>query len=145
MYGDVTTDKDKTLALLRERGIVKVEVHFSGGNDEGGADDVTATLKDGTQTRLNPGNAHQDWNSKEWVVGAYDETHKYATRPATPGEVAEATLSELLEAPVYDTYDSFAGEFYVDGTVTWDVDAGTCTMTRSEQVMTHDDVDDLDW
>jgi hypothetical protein len=34
---------------------------------------------------------------------------------------------QVLCSPIYDKYGSFAGEFNVDGTLTWDVKAGTIT------------------
>jgi hypothetical protein len=58
-------------------------------------------------------------------------------RDASNNEVdldAAGDLADALEAPVYDKYDGFTGEFYVNGTVTWDVVNRKVTMSADEEV-----------
>lgn len=139
-------DKERAFTLLRDRGFTKVVVEFSGGNDEGGADAVTATTKDGLLVPLVSSayhmryTRHQDggWEDVDegWII--YENSDR---RPATDQEIEMGSLLELLEQPVYDEYHTFAGDFEVQGTVTWDVATGTVTMQRSEQVWT--DMEDL--
>ena len=90
---------------LRSRGIKRIEVCFSGGNDEGGVDDIIA---DG----------------------------EYFNRGEVGSENWE--LTKALCEPVYDKYCSFAGEFYVDGKVIYDVEKETITMTGSEEVPSYE-------
>lgn len=67
------------------------------------------------------------WTAPRWTVGYGKEE-----RDATAEEVKIAVALETLEAPIFDRYDSFAGEFDAYGTVTWDVAAGTVTMNYNE-------------
>lgn len=106
-------DKTYVLDELRKRGASKALVSFSGGNDEGGVDNITLSLKlaNGTETEQEL----EVWGSK--------------------GTDDEKLVSEL-SAAVYDRYYSFAGEFYVNGDVVVDVEEGTVTMSTSEEVPT---------
>lgn len=116
---------------LRGRGAAKAVVSFSGGDDEGGVNDIEL------------------FGPKGNVIGRVEEHHSgYQHNPATgqweqtpiaPELQDEADLAEALGAPVYAEYHSFAGEFYVQGTVTWDVAAGTVLMHRSERSSSYED------
>lgn len=125
---ETAIDKPRTFELLRARGIVKVEVSFSGGNDEGGADGYAAYLADGTAVELGVSRAN------EWPTGTWTVWERDGQRPATQQEIDDSILTDLLEAPVYAEYGGFSGDFSVSGTVTWDVIAGTVHMDRSEQM-----------
>lgn len=142
------TEHTKTSAMtaLRGIGVATVKIEFSGGNDEGGADaivllDAEGNPVDGASLNLNA-NAYPDqqyengrWVSKGWAVSEYVESEvegergKYTRRPATGDEVRGASLRTLLERPIYDEYGSFAGEFEVYGTLTWDVATGEAAMS----------------
>lgn len=137
-YNTITPAQEReALAALRSRGIARVEIYFSGGNDEGGADGVNYLDANGNKIDSLSSDAHQDWQTKKWVVTTYNrEKGGYDTRDATAEEVTLAQLNEVLEAPIYDRWGSFAGEFYVDGTLTWDVASGTHEMHGQEQVST---------
>lgn len=122
--------KQQVLQKLRSQGIARVEASFSGGNDEGGIDSMTFFDADGNEVEA-PVRPHVyrvytqgrselrggDWNNP---------------RLATTEEVAQNLVYKVLEAPVYDKYYTFAGEFYVDGTLTWDITKGTNEMHGSE-------------
>lgn len=114
-------------AELRKRGVAKVSVEFSGGGDEGGVGDITlfnaAGEEIGTLEERYP-----VWNGKEWV-------HKYPSDP-------DLVLVETLCSPVYEKYGTFAGEFYVSGTVDYDVEAGTVKMSYSETVEEWEEVEE---
>ena len=140
----------EAMNVLRSRGIVKVDVHFSGGNDEGGADGFTAFDAEGKEVALDlDSNAYEDqefdpatkrWKPIGWTVHSFDPVErKHGKRPATPEEIEIARLRDALEAPIYEEYGGFAGEFYVDGTCTWDVAAGRSEMHGSYGHMTYDD------
>lgn len=104
--------KEETFNLMRACGITKAVVEFSGGNDEGGPDGIEV-----------------------WREGANEPSDLpvYYARREQEGS-REEQLADLLVRPVYSEYGSFAGEFYVDGQVIWDLEARTVKMTGSEEV-----------
>ena len=61
-----------------------------------------------------------DSNAKKWIESA----------PPTD----EQKLSQDLCRPVYEQYDTFAGEYYVNGTVVWDVKTRKVTNEGVEEV-----------
>lgn len=128
MYSDNAMNRPAVFAELRKRNITQVKVHFSGGNDEGGADSHVATLADGTKVELGRVTVYQDWRTKQHF--AYEAGGQ---RPATDDEMAEQRLLDGLEQPIYDEYGSFAGEFSVDGIVTWNVKDEKVSMAKEEQ------------
>jgi hypothetical protein len=149
MYGTTTDMSTRdAMAALRKQGFVTAIVHFSGGNDEGGADGFVGVKADGEQVRIDGSDARQDqeydpvsqtWKSTGWVVHSWGQDRSYTTRPATPEEIEHARICEVLEGPIYDQYGSFAGEFYVDGTCTWDVATGKAEMHGHYQSMVGED------
>jgi hypothetical protein len=143
MYGQtyLSADTRQAMETLKSLGIATVKVSFSGGNDEGGADGIDFFDADGNKVETNgalTSSAYQDqiwnedtksWGPTQWIVwegtGSYKDRTK---RPATPDEVRAAEVNAILEAPIYDEYGSFAGEFSVYGTLTWDVATGRSEM-----------------
>lgn len=129
---------------LQALGVASVKVHFSGGNDEGGADDVQYLDAAGNKvTGIPAGNAYENryWqNGREhndgWFV--YDRSlsddYREQKRPATAEEIAASKRARVIESPIYAEYGSFAGEFYVDGTLTWDVASGKYEMHGQQEV-----------
>lgn len=95
--------------VMEEVGAVKAEVYFTGGNDEGGAEQITLTLGDGSQKEVEPYSHGRNENS------------------------LDGRLADLLTIPVYDEYGGFAGEFQVEGTLLWDYSAKTVAMEGYEQ------------
>lgn len=114
MYTEKTFNKNRCLQLLRSAGVAEAEVEFSGGNDEGGVDSITLIDSNG--------------NSKE--IDFWSNTVE-----------SERELVEQLCAPVYNQYFSFAGEFHVNGTVYFNVEAETVRMSKDEQEYVHHDYD----
>lgn len=107
-------DRHKIFSTLKARNIVKVEVHYSGGDDEGGVNQIDLIDTAGKVEHMEEYyDGYSKWN---------DATQRWE-EPAPPTE--EQLLSKSLCRPVYDRYGSFAGEFYVNGSVVWDVVAGT--------------------
>lgn len=109
---------------LRELGAVKAVVEFSGGNDEGGAEDIA--LYDAAGERI--GEVDGDPPGVCWDP----EQERFVEVPITPEQRIEAELAEVLEAPVYEEFGSFAGDFSVGGQVTWDAKERTVTMSGEE-------------
>jgi hypothetical protein len=152
MFGETSTNKPATFAAMKRAGIAKAVVHFSGGNDEGGADEIRLTHGDGSESTLDGyGGAHKahggSWEkyeddtpvpAGEWIVLADGQEQlmyqhrRY--RKATDAERDLAELRTLLTAPVYDRYGSFAGEFYVDGLLTWNAETEKLVMGYDEEV-----------
>ena len=92
--------------LMHQRGYAKVIVEFSGGNDDGDVDGITAYDVDGKP------------------VARLQEEHYYGLGPKS----LDTLLAEAVVQPVYDEYSSFAGEFFVHGTVTWDLETKEVNM-----------------
>lgn len=128
----MTLNSAQVFDALHRQTITKVVVHFSGGNDEGGADGYTAHYADGTEKPLADTGAYLDHQTQRHVVseGYVDGQHK--TRPATTDEIDHAQLMEALEQPIYDRWGGFSGDFHVDGTLTWDAVARKATFDGQE-------------
>lgn len=151
MYGIPSlADQRETMRMLTDAGVATVVIEFSGGNDEGGADGTSYLDAAGNKVEGIPSsNAYEDreynfdtrtYGALGWKVSEYVD-QKYTQRPATDDEVKAAKIGQVLEAPIYDRYGSFAGEFHVYGQVTWDVAAGTHKMTGQESHNVYEDID----
>lgn len=125
----MTLNRSTIFAELRKRGITKVVVSFSGGNDEGGADGVVGHTADGTEVVFDEPGVYTNWQDQGKYLVGWGEN----ARPATEEELKQQQLLDVLEAPIYAEYGSFAGDFSVYGTLTWDVEAGTVIMSKEEQ------------
>jgi hypothetical protein len=124
-------DRTAVFVELARQGVAKAVVNFSGGGDEGGVDSIELYNAAGENFReMQEHYPNQRWNP---ATRSYD--------PET-GLTIEQELSVALCKPVYDKYHSFAGEFHVHGTVTWEVAAGTCKMNGAESVETYEDFDE---
>lgn len=141
-YGSPTFDKDKTLALLKSLGITEVLLEFAGGNDEGGVESEKYKTADGEVT-IPRVYADRNWgapNDEELVKVIWEGSTK---RLATEEEINLAAkyeeVRDMCEAPIYDRYYTFAGEFYVTGTLHIDVAKGTVKMEVSEGQMTYEE------
>jgi hypothetical protein len=86
--------QEEVLGILNRKGIDKVTVKFSGGHDSGGTDGITVDLF----------GEEVEWSQKEL-------------------DTIKEGLYDALEAPVWDRYGTFCGEYHVDGEVIWDVKA----------------------
>ena len=124
---------ERLFDTLSTQGITKVVVSFSGGNDEGGADSAIAYYADGTEKDLSLVQVYVDHRTQTHLVGEYVDG-KLTTRPATPAEIAQAALMEALEQPIYERWGGFAGDFHVNGTLTWDVAARTAVLDGAESM-----------
>lgn len=129
MNTDAKFDKHKALQVLRDHNVITCVLDYSGGNDEGGVDAVKVTYADGREE-----------NNPLWCTRTYSpmqhnpETNKWERAPLPEDKERANECADLIEQPVYDRYYSFAGDFYVSGTVTYDVPAGTVNINGDEQV-----------
>jgi hypothetical protein len=98
-------DRKRMFAELRKRGAAKAVVEFGGGGDDGGVENIQLLSETGF-----PICTLEPWG----------------------GEGVEKELAAALSKPVYDKYYSFAGEFYVNGTIEYDVEKETVIMSGKE-------------
>ena len=129
---------DAAFAELHRRGITSATVEFSGGNDEGGADRIIGQKADGTTVPLRAYDSvdiYEDRHTGKYLVAGR------GAREATSEEITAHALAEALEAPVYANWGGFGGQFYVSGTVTWDVASGKVT-EESEHEYDEDEDED---
>jgi hypothetical protein len=131
-FGKEGMSRDSVFAALKKKGVAKAEVYYSGGNDEGGVNDIALLDAAGK----NVGNLQEYYGAPQ----TWDEaTQRWVSAPDTPTD--DNRLAEALGAPVYDNYGGFAGEFYVSGTVTWDVEKRTVKDHGVEEVSHDEDFD----
>jgi hypothetical protein len=107
---------------LAKRNVAKVVVHFQGGNDEGGVDNIV--LQDAAGKEI--GTLDEVYNDTEWN----EKTKRHEPKKLD----ADGELARQLVKPVYDKYSSFCGDFYVSGDVTYDVKARTAKISGAEEV-----------
>ena len=117
-------DQRAALRLLAAEGIGVLHIEFSGGNDEGAVDGYTAKAPDGSDL---PFKFERVWPD-EFVPG-----EGYRERKLTDEERRINTLLDTLEQPIDDRYGSFAGDFHVNGQLTYDVAKGTVSFAGNEE------------
>lgn len=150
-YNPSAADQRDVMQTLRDAGVATVTIEFSGGNDEGGPDGIDYLDAAGNKVDTIPSsNAYEDrawdpttrtYGAPAWVVHLFADG-KFTQRPATDDEVKASKIAQVLEFPIYDRWGSFAGEFYVQGTVTWDVVTGTHKVTGQESHEVWEDFDE---
>lgn len=119
MRYDQPMEKDTVFTLMGVLGVTKIHVGFSGGHDEGGCDNIQLTLKDGKVESVS-----EPWGSSTKNMSERDR------------------MVEMACTPVYQRYYSFAGEYYVNGEVVWDLEARTVKMNGSEEVPSYEVFDE---
>lgn len=92
------SNRDEVFTELNRRGIVRVEVEFSGGGDEGGVDKITVYP---SESELEPNYPQYDYQKRRYK---------------TP-----MSLEQMLCWPVESQYGGFGFEGSVHGKVIWDV------------------------
>jgi len=145
-------NRNKVLRELKDAGVRTVRLAFSGGNDEGSvyetvfldadSNPVAVSLSENRAYECTSYNqATKSWDTN-WIVTTWDAPSPSGStrveRPATPDEISHANDIDTLEAPIYDKFGSFAGEFYVDGVLVWDVVTGTYTLSGQETVQSYE-------
>jgi hypothetical protein len=119
-----TLSRDEIFRRLRELGAATAVVEFSGGGDEGGIDSIT--LYDGEGNALDV-ELEENFHGRTWqpITQTYVQIES-----ATPDQ----ELAAALTAPVYARYGSFDGDLDVNGTISYDVAAGSVKMKKFERV-----------
>lgn len=113
--GESKVNNTTILNTLKQKNIRKVVVEFSGGHDEGGADNINVYL-----------NGQDDPITSISVWGAANKDED--------NSILDKNLIDLLCKPIYDKYYSFAGEFSVYGELTWDTEKHSIKFNGSESV-----------
>jgi hypothetical protein len=105
-------NKANVFQHLRNLNIHRVDVDFSGGGDEGGPEAISITTLDGKTHQISP--------------------YSYTKEISQENIITNADVIESLSGPIYEKYGTFAGEFYVNGTLVWDVGARNVYMQGQE-------------
>jgi hypothetical protein len=113
---EVKVPRDKVWAWLKSIGATKAIVEFSGGGDEGSIDDLEIFAGEG---KIKPEITGYAW-------AGYGDSKSELTE--------DEIMGNALAQPIWDKYYTFAGEFHVHGTVTWNVEEGTVMMDGQESV-----------
>lgn len=109
---DRSEHKGKIIAAFTERGIAMAEVTFSGGNDDGSCDGYTFFDSD---------NNVVDGINMNYISSSHRVDGKWVERELTDEERAENDFIDLVDAPIYWRWGSFAGDFSVEGTMYYDI------------------------
>lgn len=146
----VPVTREQVFDTLEKMGVERAVVEFSGGHDEGGADHI-GLFREDEQDEFRKLSEHiwpyvRDEDGKLVYEELRDEDGQIRlrsngepvtrpkTRELTKDEEAEMILAQALAAPVYDKFYSFAGEFYVTGTVEWSVSERSVIMDGDERI-----------
>ena len=153
--GDATRDSRKdhasVMKFLRERNVAKVEVPFSGSNDEGGADGIY--LYDARGQRIGEvnydstvmfaltpklGKARMKKVIPGWAAN-FENPRRYEQTVYIPGEVITGEhhekIRDVLEGPAEESYGGWGGD-RIAGVFTWDVKSGRCSEKITERSFT---------
>lgn len=102
--------KNEIYNFIKSMGATKAVVGFSGGNDDGGCDEIC--FYNGKTLVHTAGEPH--------VPSHYDKIRGTWVKERALNEVE--LILEAMCKPVYDRYDTFCGEFDVTGEVIYDVE-----------------------
>ena len=147
-------DKQVAFDGMTRRGINRIEIHFSGGNDEGGIDYMQATDFEGNEI---------DIPDTPWVSSSYENqtvtqgvwlphpmtTHgdfknqKFVPLSDLDAEVLDnINFRRSYESIVYGKYYNFAGDYYVEGTAILDISENVAKITGQESVQEWSDIEE---
>lgn len=148
-----TFDKKAAFDGMTKRGINRIEIHFSGGNDEGGIDQIQATDLEGNEIVI---------EDTPWVASCYEnqtvtkgvwlphhahggdfQNQKFVPLSDLDAEVLDnINFRSSFENIVYGKYYTFAGDYYVEGTAILDVSENVAKITGQETVQEWHDVEE---
>lgn len=111
-------------AAMKALGVTRVVASFAGGNDEGGYDSFSFYNGETELDRF------EDFDSSDQL--AWDEaTRSYVPNPGS--DPHRTAIGGWLEDVLNGSYGSFAGDFYVSGTVTLNAVERTTVMEGTEE------------
>lgn len=111
--------REEVFAFIESKGGDSAVIDYSGGHDEGGINSIGIYKDDNLVCELEE--PRERWNP---------ETKTYEL----VGDKGEEKFIKAIIQPVYEEYHSFAGEFYVDGTLTWDCKEKKVTNSGEEEI-----------
>jgi len=116
--------KDRLREEFAKRGIVKAEIEFSGGNDDGGPDGRTFYDADGKKLDID---VHYRYTTRR--VGS-----EWREVELSSAEKEDNRFLKTVDAPINWRWGSFAGEFSVHGTLQYDLtnDEEYCKLEYNE-------------
>jgi hypothetical protein len=115
--------REEIFAFIESKGGDSVVVSYSGGNDEGGIDSIEM-FKDELKV-CEFEEPREEWNAIQ---------HTYVPDDSNPDNKFIAAMT----APVYEEYHSFAGEYSVEGAITWDCKERKVTDSGDIEVPSYD-------
>jgi hypothetical protein len=121
---DPKVDLDRTMDLLRQRGVAKAVCEFEGGHDEGDVTSITLTKKDGSE---------EDFIV--WYCGGYrmGPGPDYEYTPLSDPANADEELSDLLQGPVNERFGAWGGVPNTGGRLVWDTHTNVVTLSYSQE------------
>ena len=140
-----TFDKKAAFDGMTKRGINRIEIHFSGGNDEGDIDQIQATDLEGNIIDIpdtpwvSSCYENQTVTKGVWLpnqaVDAEFQNQKFVPLSDLDAEVLDnINFRSSFESIVYGKYYTFAGDYYVEGTAILDVSENVAKITAQESV-----------
>ena len=148
-----TFDKQAAFDGMNYRGINRIEMNFSGGNDEGGIDYVKATDLEGNVIDIPDtpwvSSCYENQTVTEGVwlshhaEGADFQNQKFVPLSDLDAEVLDnINFRRSYENIIYGKYYTFAGDYYVEGTAILDVSENVAKITAQESVQEWSEVEE---
>ena len=148
-----TFDKQAAFDGMTKRGINRIEILFSGGNDEGGIDQIQATDLEGNEIVI---------EDTPWVASSYEnqtvtkgvwlphhahggdfQNQKFVPLSDLDAEVLDnINFRSSVESIIYGKYYTFAGDYYVEGTAILDISENLAKVTAHESVREWFDIEE---
>jgi len=145
-------DKKAAFDGMTKRGINRIEMNFSGGNDEGGIDQIQATDLEGNIIDIPEtpwvGAEYKDGTRTPGIWSSAHEGEKFQNRKFVPlSDLDPEVLDNInfrssFENIVYGKYYTFAGEYHVEGTAILDVSENVAKITGQECFQEWSDVEE---
>jgi hypothetical protein len=148
-----TFDKQAAFDGMSRRGINRIEIHFSGGNDEGDIDYIQATDLEGNEIVIEDtpwvSSCYENQTVTEGVwlphhaEGTEFQNQKFVPLSDLDAEVLDnINFRRSFENIVYGKYYTFAGDYYVEGTAILDVSENVAKITAQESVQEWSDIEE---
>lgn len=120
-------EREQIFDLLAAAGVVKVELEFSGGGDEGNVDEITATVKDADAL------FEYDLDNVPLLVAKQEEWES---------EFDIERFAEALEEPINDNFGGFDGPG-VAGRLEWNVETRKVLLNYSREEWVDQDEEEV--
>ncbi len=153
VYDVVQSDKEAIMSFLKDMGIKKLQINFSGGHDSGGEDGAEVWFdftdnnhewradKSFSSTEdlfFGKGAVNRYAQPKKWVQTEELNEKGYPIRKEIPNPDYQDWFKDAREflsgfsKPIWSKYGSFAGDYEVQGKLTYDVEKDTMKLHGSE-------------